>query len=395
LIWSGFTAEGYQLQQRGEAVPGTLVNNDQMLLLESQWPVGLADSIRPILSLAIKSRQYPITNYKKSTKLLNFHSWRPYYEDPEFSFSLYGENILNTLQTEVYYLYNENEKTSGLGANAVYGGWFPQVSLGSQYTFDRTRSISGKTKQWDQVDSRIGLIIPLSSTSGRTIKNFNTGTYYAYRSDRIKGLSRQDFSNSNFSYLIHFINFSQQVPSAVQHIFPRLGYSLSTQFNHTISNKKSWQSLSGATLYLPGLASTHSLVLTAAWQETDTSNVFFGNRFSYSRGYPEAYFSRMWRGSANYHFPIIYPDWGFGNILYLLRIRGNAFYDFTRVYATDKKVFRDQRSAGGEIYFDTKWWNQYELSFGFRVSYLLDPDLYTRSKGTVVEFILPVSIFPR
>ena len=24
----------------------------------------------------------------------------------------------------------------------------------------------------------------------------------------------------------------------------------------------------------------------------------------------------MWKLSANYHFPIVYPDWGFGNILY-------------------------------------------------------------------------------
>jgi hypothetical protein len=103
----------------------------------------------------------------------------------------------------------------------------------------------------------------------------------------------------------------------------------------------------------------------------------------------------MWRTSANYHFPLFYPDWGFANILYLQRIRANAFYDFTKVYSNDKSRSADQRSVGGELYVDTKWWNQYELSFGIRVSQLLDTDFFTRTKGTIVEFIMPVSIFPK
>ena len=103
----------------------------------------------------------------------------------------------------------------------------------------------------------------------------------------------------------------------------------------------------------------------------------------------------MWRGAVNYHFPLWHPDWGFASILYLQRIRANGFYDFTKVFSNDKKTTADQRSVGGEIFIDTKWWNQYELTFGFRVSRLLDNDLFTRSKGTVFEFILPVSILPR
>ena len=103
----------------------------------------------------------------------------------------------------------------------------------------------------------------------------------------------------------------------------------------------------------------------------------------------------MWKLGANYHFPIWVPDWGFGNILYIQRIRANAFYDLTRVYSRNKLTTADQRSAGGEIYFDTNWWNQYPLTFGFRVSTRLDEDLVTGQKGTFFEFILPVSIIPR
>ncbi|HUM67186.1 MAG TPA: hypothetical protein PLV32_15100, partial [Chitinophagaceae bacterium] len=204
-----------------------------------------------------------------------------------------------------------------------------------------------------------------------------------------------DFANSNFSYLSHRVSFSEQVESAVQHIFPRLGYSVVAQHRHAITNFTSWQFLGNAALYLPGIASTHNLVLTGAFQQRDTVNILFGNRFAYSRGFNEAYAARMWRGSVNYHLPLVYPDWGFANILYLLRIRANGFFDFTRLYSNDYSITADQRSAGAEIYVDTKWWNQYELSFGFRVARLLDDDLFTGRKETVFEFILPVSIFPK
>ena len=39
--------------------------------------------------------------YKKGTRLINFHSWAPSYEDPEFTFSLYSDNILNTFSNQL------------------------------------------------------------------------------------------------------------------------------------------------------------------------------------------------------------------------------------------------------------------------------------------------------
>ena len=136
-------------------------------------------------------------------------------------------------------------------------------------------------------------------------------------------------------------------------------------------------------------------MLNGAFQQRDTLRTLFGSRFPYSRGYTEAYLSRMWKLGANYHFPVWVPDWGFANILYLQRIRANIFYDLTRVYSRNKLVTVDQRSVGTEFYFDTNWWNQYPLTFGFRISTRLDPDLVSGQKGTWFEFIMPVSIIPR
>jgi hypothetical protein len=71
---------------------------------------------------------------------------------------------------------------------------------------------------------------------------------------------------------------------------------------------------------------THSLVLNASFQSRDTMNqYYFNNNFSFSRGYRSVNFPRMLKMSANYHLPLLYPDWGFANLIYFLRVRANIF----------------------------------------------------------------------
>jgi hypothetical protein len=398
MTWASFTADGYQLQQTAaKDLQWTAMSAIETAELKTMYPVANTSAITAAIPNNIPARAFGTKDYRKGTRLLNFHSWRPYYEDPEFTFSLYGENVLNTMQTEVFYLYNQNDQTHAVGVSATYAKWFPYLSVGSQYTFGRqVLASNNRLKQWNQLDNRIGLSIPLSWVKGKSSRQFNAGSNYFYRTDFNKGFYKDTFTTVRFSYLQYFINMSQQVEMARQHINPRLGYSLSAEYRDVLKKYESWQFLGGATVFLPGFAPTHSLALSGGWQESDTVASIFSNRIAYARGYNAAYFSRMWRLSANYHFPILYPDWGFGNILYLQRVRGNAFYDFMRVYSTNKLATADQRSVGGEIYFDTKWWNQYELSFGFRVSRLLDQDFYSGKKGVnVFEFVLPVSIIPR
>ncbi|PZR26703.1 MAG: hypothetical protein DI535_13565 [Citrobacter freundii] len=397
LAWSSFTAEGLQLQQADESsLVKEAVTEMEVQTLKPAYDVAHAAEIPEVVPGELPARYFQSSKYKKGTRLFNFHSWRPYYEDPEFTFSLYGENVLNTLQTQVYYLYNENDRTSAVGASTTFGQLFPYLSIGSQYTFNRTAVLNNKEKKWGQLDSRVGVSIPLSWTSGKTNKQFNIGTNYFYRNDFNRGIYKDSFVQNNFGYLHHYLQWTQQVESAVQHIYPKLGYSLSGEYRHAVNKYDSWQFLGGGSLYLPGVLPSHSLVVTGAFQETDTLYALFGNRIAYARGYNEAYFARMWRTSFNYHFPLFYPDWGFANILYLKRIRANGFYDFMKVYSPDKTRTANQSSAGGEVYFDTRWWNQYELTFGFRVSHLLDRDFFTgRTGANVFEFIMPVSIFPR
>src|SRR5690606_16454106 len=134
-----------------------------------------------LLNNKLPSRNFESKPYSKSTGLFNFHSWRPYYEDPEFTFSIYGQNILNNLETQLYYSYNENERTNAAGISAVYGKWFTHLNVGSVYTFGRQQQIGQRIRQWDQWDTRIGLSVPLSWVKKLSYKSFNIGSniYFA------------------------------------------------------------------------------------------------------------------------------------------------------------------------------------------------------------------------
>jgi hypothetical protein len=185
------------------------------------------------------------------------------------------------------------------------------------------------------------------------------------------------------------------LPRAKQHIFPHFGYAFSHGFRHELDGPGK-QLISNGQVYLPALFPSHSVVLSGSFQVVDTNNVVFTNRFINSRGYQDHYFYKMWKGSANYHLPLIYPDFGMANIIYLLRVRSNLFYDHTTVFFKDKIRTLPFNSVGAEFFVDTKWWNALPVSIGCRISHLLNDDYSgTRRKGSnYFEFIVPIGLIP-
>ena len=105
----------------------------------------------------------------------------------------------------------------------------------------------------------------------------------------------------------------------------------------------------------------------------------------------------MYKAGINYNFPFVYPDWGFGNIVYFLRIRANIFYDFTQAKSLRTGNHYNFTSIGAEIFFDTKWWNQQPVTFGIRYSRLLDIELREQHQinGAIVLPLKSLTYFLR
>lgn len=390
-VWSSFTAAGYHLF----ASPGrfTEINIDKKekntldRLQKLQQPVNLI----PVATAPART----VKNYPASTGLFNFHSWRPYFSDPEYSYSLISQNTLNTLQTELYITYNRNEKFKQTGAVFSYGGLYPVISAGGSFTFDRSFKDSARVTRWNEFNALAGLSIPLSFNNGTFFQNFNLSGTFNTKQVYYTGNSKKDFTDKRFNYAEWSISAGNQQLRARQHIYPRFAQSLFARYRHIINNYTADQLLLNTSLYFPGFVRNHSVVVQASFQYRDTLQQYnFPNSFPISRGYSDLDFPRMWKVGGNYHFPIAYPDEGFGNIVYLLRLRGNVFYDYSEVKSLRTGIAYPFKTVGGELYFDTKWWNQLLLSIGIRYSRLLNNEIVGLSPNQY-QIVLPVNLLSR
>jgi hypothetical protein len=403
-VWNRFTSAGYQLQF------GNITNlkgSGKIWDTASDFNVTSLRKPENELLNRVGDSSFPGGRYSQSFHLLNFHSRRPYINDPEYSFSFVSENILNTLQAEAFVTYNRNEGSTQFGLSAIYGQLFPELNVSSDYTINRNALPFNRTHRayWNEWETSIGFSVPLNLTHGRSFTSLSMGSDLVFNKRYFQGYYKDTFENRAFAYLNNNVLFTNQVQQARKQIYPRLAQTILLNYKGAVTNLEARQFLASGSFYLPGLFVTHSLVVQAAFQGRDSMrNVItienewgeriYSNSFPFSRGYGGESFYRMWKLGANYHLPLMYPDWGFGNIVYFLRLRANVFYDFTRIHDFDDTnilVWRDFRSLGCEFYFDTKWWNQLPLTIGIRYSHLFDPDVDGRSPNQW-ELVLPVNL---
>ncbi|HVM86795.1 MAG TPA: hypothetical protein VMT76_01315 [Puia sp.] len=398
--WTVFTAVGYKIYTSAKNEVGLreIAADDFAVPLTTQRIYSLdKNRMTDLLNKTVAGHE-PVTDYSQSYSLLNFHSWRPYITDPDYMFSLESENILNTMQGDVYFDYNRNEGYKQVGVDVTYGQLFPWIDAGADYTLGRNDYYHGKIIYWNEAQARAGLSVPLNLSKGKNFTSLQIGDEMVYNQRYFQGIYKDTFNTHGYVYTLAYLNFSNQVQQARMQIFPSFAQALTLDYNHAVNIYKGNQFLASSYFYFPGLSYTNSVVLSAAFQQHDSLHeIGFTNSFPFSRGYSAENFYRMYRLGVNYHFPLAYPDWGFGNIVYFLRVRSNLFFDYTRVldfYSNNSKFNAQYRSFGTEIFFDTKWWNQLPVSFGFRYSHLLDNDFLGRAPDQW-EFILPINLLSR
>ena len=398
MLLTAFTADGSRLGKINLATPAWQEVSDENFTNtpDLYTEVSLRKKGAGIL-YAFTDTTSAVTNYKKSFRLFNFHSWRPEVSDPEYSYNLYSDNVLSSFSNSVRYTFNRSDRSHTLGIYEAFAGWFPVLRLGAEHGFNRSIDTAvGKSVQFNSAKLNAGVSIPLSFAGRRTSKYLTFGGGYNMEQLYYRGIGKNVFDNKSLKYANAFLSFSNASRQARQHINPRWAQSFSLSYRDAFTLINSHKFVGNSSFYFPGLFSNHSLVINASYQKRDTLRDLFSNTFSYSRGYEALSTRRMYKLGANYHFPLLYPDWGFGNIIFFQRIRANVFYDHTIAHARVNRILTDikNRSAGAEIYFDTKVWNALPASFGVRFSHLLDRDLRNPGVKNLWEFIVPIGLIP-
>lgn len=396
LVTTAFTADGYRLGALEPRWQEVLENGDSLKNLYVKHP------FQPVWNQTLEQvpgGSYPVRKYSKTKGLFNFHSWQPDYDDPEFSFTIYGENVLNTLRSELAYVYNENEGFSRVGYTGTYGGWFVQPFVSLNKTWQRRIRYNQDTSfYWNESVGTAGLRLPLVLSGGKQYRSLVFTSSYNAVDANWTGLAKKLLQPTSFvNYIESRIQYTGQIQAAPQHIYPHWGQTLLLQYKQLLNQGgRSRQLLASGNVYLPGAAASHSIVLSGAWQARDTVGVYsFASSFPFSRGYQAVDFPRMWRVGANYHLPLCLPDWGLAQIVYFRRIRANLFYDLTGGKSLRTGITRKFATTGMEMFFDTKWWNQENVTFGIRYNRLLNDQYFGGSGRNVWEIIWPVNLFNR
>ena len=393
LLGSLLTADGYKLAYLNqEGSTSVSPDKDQMPFLFDPAKKSGSENLS-----IIETQKFANEKYRKTFKLFNFHSWIPELNEPDYRLTFVGENVLSTLNSELFVNYNTNESSTQAGARFTFGDTYIMPFVNIHNTWSREIRLNADTLlTFNEGEIGAGLLLPLNLSGGLYSRRLNISSAVNYENVQWTGLAKSLVNNSDVTALINRITYVGQIQKARQHIYPRFGQTLILDYRTLISNRTANQFLISGSLYFPGFHVNHNIVLTGAYQGRDTlRQYFFTNSFPFSRGYNVINYPRQWRFGVNYHFPLFYPDWGFGNIVFFQRIRANAFYDYTIGKSLRTGLTTPFRTAGGEIYFDTKWWNVQAVSFGFRYSYLLDFDLIEPNRIGLFEFVLPVNLFGR
>lgn len=338
-------------------------------------------------SSTIELVNYDAKPYRKMAHLFNLHSWLPLYIDVEdalndFSSSfrvirpgvtLFSQNLLGTVVSDLGYEYDIGH--SNLHANINFMGLYPMFKLSADYgTSDMLFA--------DKMDNqRVYKSTNLMLSSKMSVPlTFNRNSYYlnvvpsvtfSYSNTEVSDVAALKGSfytiDSRF-YINRYHSYSHR------DIFPRWGQYIDVRYITFPFNQLSMGDIFmfRSALYFPGGFQNASLRLRYMY-DSQTSIVKMKTsaliRGTLSNTPPP---NKNHLFSVDYTFPIFYPDWNLGGLLYTNRLRATLFFDYgVNASEKDGMIWHKSNSKGIELYSDLFLFRfPFPISVGVRTSWI-------------------------
>jgi hypothetical protein len=382
LVYSNYTAEGYELAE-------TEIN-------PSSWPEFYAEPTtdihfhEPLLNQpgnqditdSTFRQHYKIRKYHALTDgLFNIYGWFPTLGNNQYGVDFYTRNLMSTLRGTLGIFYNTNENAIGSKINLTYAAFYPVFDL--EYGLRTRRKAEIRTnpettvieQEWTEKYGLAGIKFPFRLTQGKYRTFLEIGGAYGYYDVDFVADDETpaEAINTNFYAYRARLNFSRLLPQARQHVKPRWGQTAQLQYQKAIDDTPE-RIYINAFLFFPGLKKTHSLNFEGRWKKEEIQNTYrFSDEFMMPRGYKPDPFRKIWVASANYEFPVWYPDLALGRILFLQRLRSNLFYDYSQAELIALK--ENLNSTGAELFIDLRALRLFSMTLGFRYSFVSNKDL--------------------
>lgn len=338
--------------------------------------------------------------YSKISHLFNFHSWFPFYVDIDEiksdptavrpGLTLMSQNHLSTLISTAGYEYSGGNHYLHTGIR--WKGWHPVIDAEMRWGGDQlvSRDTSDGPLPDDlghDLNLNVNVYDQLWFAYGKFRQMLMPAIYFSYRNS-YTFIADQNSYDKDLLTITGRLYFSNTFRMAYRDINPRWGQVIDLRLTGTpwdteLYNNKSY---ARATLFFPGLLHNHSFFVKAGWEnQAPAGKLIYRNSIPWPRGYDNNLIAeKLFSFSADYTMPILYPDLAAGSLLYIKRIRGSLFYDYSRgerINNYSDRIFTPGKesytSVGSELLADFYVLRfPFEISAGIRAGYIPREEKY-------------------
>ncbi|MFO7655759.1 MAG: hypothetical protein R6W78_01725 [Bacteroidales bacterium] len=414
LVFSDYTNDGFK-PIKIKLIPESWVSLSDIQHFKTGWQTELAEKeFGGFQNSSLRDTSYTSSTYSRIRNLFNIHTWVPFYTDPDPGnvsdvkifpgFMLLSQNLLNTSISSFGLSYENNYWK--FKPRFTYSGFYPVIDISA--------TAGGLNKRHELPNG----VIP--SDSVYAYKSVNARCYIPFRfynSKYLKFLMPEistDFENTMYFnnvlrkgiFTSHYkLTFYRILKQSRMDIFPKWGQLLYVTYSHTPFQGNEYGhffSLSFSS-YFPGIFRHQRIKLGGSLQYQNPGKYFFPfNRISLPRGYSSVisafYAEELSKFTIDYAFPVAYPDFSMGSIMYLKRIRADLFSDIgfgSKIRELNNNVRSNKESAnylscGVELISDLHLLRFFfPFSLGLRLSYIHE----YRNVYPQLSFSIDTSVF--
>lgn len=291
------------------------------------------------------------------------------------------DNYLRTLGTGVLLGSDAEEGQSYLGAHIDYKKYYPIMSLTAENRNRLTKNyLTNDQTGWTEKNIGFSLLLPYIFKAGLYNFSASVSGRSEYTDTNSFKLNEVQIPGSGSFYKTGgALTLSVSKDSTSRAIIAPwlLDYTLrydDAQSSNDSSSTSSYRVLQSSTLQTPGIFDNDGIQITYNEQiQTENSSAYrfvpsigFFN-YVFSRGYNYREVSRFQKSSANYVFPVAYPNWNISRYYYIKRVYGTLFYDSTRIPSVSANSQLD--SYGAEVMLESLFFRILPMTLGARVAY--------------------------
>ena len=359
IVFSEYTADGYQL---AEEIPDTA--SWKPFVLPDVSPFPMAETLSKQENFIFKTdsvpkTEYPVRKYSKGLNLFNFHSWAPLSFDAQNvsaspGVTFLSQNLLSSSITKIGYAYDLNQQTGKYYLTYTYEGLYPAIDLNADYGLRRAVYAEQKDTipfKWNELNLSASVRLPLYWTHNTWFLGFQPSVGSAYKYLKMDKSSSLKFTHDRITSMEYSVYAYNQFKTSYRDLYPRWGQIIQFNFNNTPFGSGYNSILAGqAILYFPGILKHHGLRLYGGYQTKSVDYYIFSDIITYPRGYTDINLDQSASLSATYAFPLFYPDWRIGPVIYIQRFKMAAFYDYA--WGPGQVPYPHYSSAGLDLTMD-------------------------------------------